>query len=66
MHQHPPSTPASRSSIAPGAFVPPARVGLVQLPGSTRLVWWTGRVAIGLRYWPADNERVGAGSGHVG
>lgn len=59
MHSPSPSAPASRSSsIAPGTFIPPARVGLVQLPGSTRLVWWTGRVAIGLRYWPARPDRT--------
>lgn len=28
----------------------PATPGLVALPGTGRLVWWTGRVAIGLRY----------------
>ncbi|HSI55909.1 MAG TPA: hypothetical protein VLA16_00035, partial [Ideonella sp.] len=32
-----------------------ATPGLVALPGTGRLVWWTGRVAIGLRY-----QRAGA------
>jgi hypothetical protein len=27
-------------------------VGPVVLPGSGRLIWWTGRVAIGLRHQP--------------
>lgn len=29
-----------------------ATPGLVALPGTGRLIWWTGRVAIGLRYQP--------------
>ena len=28
----------------------PDYVGLVELPGTGRLVWWTGKVAVGLRY----------------
>ena len=32
--------------------IPPGHVGPVVLPGSGRLVWWTGRVAIGLRHQP--------------
>ncbi|MCM5681504.1 hypothetical protein M8A51_18410 [Schlegelella sp. S2-27] len=54
MSQYLSSAPAPGSSF-PGAatpFVPPSRTGLVQLPGSTRVVWWTGRVAIGLQYSP--------------
>lgn len=30
--------------------IPRGHVGPVALPGSGRLVWWTGRVAIGLRH----------------
>jgi hypothetical protein len=30
--------------------IPSGHVGPVVLPGSGRLVWWTGRVAIGLRH----------------
>lgn len=30
--------------------VPPGHVGPVALPGTGRMVWWTGRVAIGLRH----------------
>jgi hypothetical protein len=29
--------------------IPPHHVGPVALPGTGRMVWWTGRVAIGLR-----------------
>jgi hypothetical protein len=36
---------------APLAF-PPEQVGPVALPGTGRMVWWTGRVAIGLRHQP--------------
>ena len=50
----PPVTPAGRS-IAPRADdaalpFPPGHVGPVALPGTGRMVWWTGRVAIGLRH----------------
>ena len=30
--------------------IPSGHVGPVVLPGSGRLIWWTGRVAIGLRH----------------
>ena len=30
--------------------IPPGHVGPVVLPGSGRMIWWTGRVAIGLRH----------------
>lgn len=30
--------------------IPPGHVGPVTLPGTDRQVWWTGRVAIGLRF----------------
>lgn len=33
--------------------IPDGHVGPVSLPGTNREVWWTGRVAIGLRYEPA-------------
>ena len=29
--------------------IPPGHVGPVALPGTGRIVWWTGKVAIGLR-----------------
>ena len=32
--------------------VPAGHVGPVALPGTGRMVWWTGRVAIGLRHQP--------------
>ena len=39
-------------SSAPGLglFLPPDYRGPVSLPGSGRTIWWTGRVAIGLRH----------------
>jgi hypothetical protein len=40
------------SEAAPPAGVPSDYVGPVVLPGSGRLVYWTGRVAIGLRHKP--------------
>lgn len=36
----------------PPVEIPPGHVGPVVLPGSGRLIWWTGRVAIGLRHQP--------------
>lgn len=40
------------NSSAPPVDIPAGHVGPVFLPGSGRLVWWTGRVAIGLRHEP--------------
>lgn len=37
---------------SPPVEIPPGHVGPVVLPGSGRLIWWTGRVAIGLRHQP--------------
>ena len=37
-------------------WVPQGYVGPVALPGTGRMVFWTGRIAIGLRY--AAPERV--------
>jgi len=51
---------AIRPSVAvPPVDIPPGHVGPVVLPGSGRLVYWTGRVAIGLRHQPMPrNEAV--------
>ena len=38
------------NSDFPLVAIPSGHVGPVVLPGSGRLVWWTGRVAIGLRH----------------
>ncbi|MES3015581.1 MAG: hypothetical protein V4750_17880 [Pseudomonadota bacterium] len=40
------------TTAQPPVAVPPGHVGPVVVPGTGRLVWWTGRVAIGLRYQP--------------
>ena len=40
------------SSSAPPVTIPRDHVGEFVIPGTGRLVWWTGRVAIGLRYQP--------------
>jgi hypothetical protein len=39
-----------RPDDAPPVEIPVGHVGPVFLPGSGRLIWWTGRVAIGLRH----------------
>lgn len=40
------------NEAAPPVPVPHGHVGPVMLPGTGRMVWWTGRVAIGLRHEP--------------
>ncbi|MBX3607076.1 MAG: hypothetical protein KF788_17490 [Piscinibacter sp.] len=42
----------------PPVDIPPGHVGPVVLPGSGRLIWWTGRVAIGLRHQPERCHEV--------
>lgn len=45
--------------MAPPIPVPPGHVGPVVLPGTGRLIWWTGRVAIGLRHQkPARHDLI--------
>jgi hypothetical protein len=39
-------------TATPPVDIPPGHTGPVYLPGSGRMVWWTGRVAIGLRHQP--------------
>ena len=41
-----------QNSAAPPEAMPPGHVGEFVIPGSGRLVWWTGRVAIGLLHQP--------------
>jgi hypothetical protein len=38
------------NEAAPPVHIPHGHVGPVTLPGTGRMVWWTGRVAIGLRH----------------
>ena len=40
------------ASSAPPVDIPPGHVGEFVIPGTGRRVWWTGRVAIGLRHQP--------------
>lgn len=44
------STPLPSAPAAPPANIPPGYTGEVYLPGTGRKVFWTGRVAIGLRH----------------
>jgi hypothetical protein len=39
--------------------VPEGHVGPLSLPGTNRMVWWTGRVAIGLRYEGEHHDGMG-------
>ena len=43
------ATPVAEGA-APLLPIPCGHIGPITLPGSGRLVWWTGRVAIGLRH----------------
>lgn len=43
------------NDATPPVQVPAGHVGPVVLPGTGRTVWWTGRVAIGLRHQPTRN-----------
>ena len=40
---------------SPPVPIPPGHIGPVVLPGTGRMVWWTGRVAIGLRHQATRN-----------
>ena len=46
----PPSHPAPFDK----GWVPQGYVGPVALPGTGRMVFWTGRIAIGLRWAPPE------------
>ena len=37
---------------SPPVQIPSGHIGPVTLPGTGRTIWWTGRVAIGLRHLP--------------
>jgi hypothetical protein len=43
------------NDTTPPVHIPPGHIGPVVLPGSGRMIWWTGRVAIGLRHQPTRN-----------
>lgn len=45
------STPA-----LPPVPLPEGHIGPAVLPGTNRQIWWTGRVAIGLRYEPREQH----------
>jgi hypothetical protein len=42
----------AHSSATPPVPIPRGHVGEFVIPGTGKRVWWTGRVAIGLRYQP--------------
>lgn len=44
------------NDASPPVPIPAGHIGPVVLPGTGRLVWWTGRVAIGLRHEPPHNH----------
>lgn len=63
-----PQGPPNRDlSILPQALAPPIAlptgyVGPAWLPGTGRMIWWTGRVAIGLRHQPPSRVESNAHS----
>ena len=48
-----------RADSAPPPGIPPGHIGRATIPESGRVIYWTGRVAIGLRYQPAANTELG-------
>lgn len=50
------------SADAPPVPIPAGHVGPFVIPGTGRTVWWTGRVAIGLRHQPVRFEAVAQSS----
>jgi hypothetical protein len=52
------ASPDKLASSHPAPFdkgwVPQGYIGPVALPGTGRMVFWTGRIAIGLRYAPPE------------
>jgi hypothetical protein len=49
----------SKPTLNPAApfdkgWVPQGYTGPVALPGTGRIIYWTGRIAIGLRYAPSE------------
>jgi hypothetical protein len=50
-HSSKPKDPAILPpDLAPPIALPTGYVGPAWLPGTGRMIWWTGRVAIGLRH----------------
>jgi hypothetical protein len=52
------------ASSAPPVDIPPGHVGEFVIPGTGRRVWWTGRVAIGLRHQPVRSMETTTQSAH--
>jgi hypothetical protein len=48
------ASPRSASTPFDKGWVPQGYKGPVALPGTGRMVYWTGRIAIGLRYAPPE------------
>jgi len=46
--------PSSHPAPFDKGWVPKGYIGPVALPGTGRMVYWTGRIAIGLRYAPPE------------
>ena len=55
-------TPIHLHTDHPLVEIPSGHVGPVVLPGSGRLIWWTGRVAIGLRHEADPRQRTASQS----
>lgn len=60
------ANPIRHHASAPPVALPVGHVGPVMLPGTNREIWWTGRVAIGLRYErPPRQEPLGQSAAWV-
>ena len=55
---HPVPSSAAHAGVSdPAVCIPPDHIGPYFMSGLGRMVWWTGRVAIGLRYEPRRDDR---------
>jgi hypothetical protein len=53
-----PSRTARASTADPGVSIPRGHVGPYFMSGLGKMIWWTGRVAIGLRYEPLREDKL--------
>lgn len=57
-HDNETSATIRQNDVSPPIAIPPGHIGPVMLPGTGRQIWWTGRVAIGLRHEPSAHASV--------
>lgn len=60
---HAPGRAPCASTADPAVLIPRDHVGPYFMSGLGRMIWWTGRVAIGLRYEPLRDRALHGGGG---